>query len=249
MTRAGDEFMLTTLLLFWVASIVRWLITPSSPLAVADLDSGLAVIGVLTGAALIALIFTPPGRRSGAHMNPSLTIALWLMDVFPGKSVLPYVLAQIAGSFTGVALARLVWGSAIAAFPVRYAAVRPAPSWHPAAVFISETSCLIGLVLVIGFFLAYPRYGRLLPWAVGAVLALIIALLGPRSGGVANPARQIGPAALAGQTVDLWIYLVAPIIGAILGASVHHLLIRRFNTHRPLTYKLAGPGPQGQADS
>ena len=48
-----------------------------------------------------------------------------------------------------------------------------------------------------------------------------------------NPARQIGPAAFAGQTTDLWIYLTAPIVGAVLGAGVHHLLYRRFKHVSP----------------
>ncbi|MFC4031332.1 aquaporin [Streptomyces polygonati] len=79
---------------------------------------------------------------------------------------------------------------------------------------------------------------------MGTAVGPIIALLGPRSGGVANPARQFGPAVISGHTTDLWIYLFAPVLGAVLGASVHHLLIRRFNTHRPLTYELGGAGPR-----
>jgi glycerol uptake facilitator-like aquaporin len=114
-----------------------------------------------------------------------------------------------------------------------------------AAVFLSEAGCVILLILVVGFFLAHPFYARLLPYAIGLSVALVIAFLGARSGGSVNPARQFGPAALSGRTVDLWICLVAPILGAVLGASVHHLLIRRFHTHKPLTYKLAGDGRRG----
>jgi glycerol uptake facilitator-like aquaporin len=244
-THAAEEFVLTSVLLFGAVSFARWLRDPASPLYIADPYTALAVLGVINGGTLTALIFTPLGRSSGGHMNPAVTVALWLMDVFPGWSVGGYILAQLAGSTTGTALARLAWGPAVAV--VGYGAVRPAPSWHPAAVFLSETGCLIGLVLVVGFFLAHPRFARWLPWAIGAAVGLIIALLGPRSGGVANPARQFGPAALSGTTVDLWIYLVAPILGAVLGASVHHLLIRRFHTHRPLTYKLAGDDSQARS--
>jgi Major intrinsic protein len=62
---------------------------------------------------------------------------------------------------------------------------------------------------------------------------------------VVNPARQLGPAVLAGQTTDLWIYLTAPIVGAVLGAGLHHLLYRRFKTRQPLTYRLAGSRESG----
>lgn len=61
---------------------------------------------------------------------------------------------------------------------------------------------------------------RRLPYAVGLATALIIALLGPRSGGSANPARQLGPALTSGNTTHLWIYPLAPVIGALAGADI-----------------------------
>jgi glycerol uptake facilitator-like aquaporin len=226
LARAADEFVLTTVLLFLAVTGVRWLRDPSSTLCIADLDVALAVIGVLTGAIVTALIFTPPGRRSGGHMNPAVTVALWRMDVFPGRSVLPYVLAQLAGSAAGTALGRLAWGRAVSSGPVDYAAITPAPTWQPAAVILAETGSMFVLILIVGFILAHPSYARLMPYAIGLSVGLVIATLGPLSGGSINPARQFGPAAFSGQTTDLWIYLVAPILGAVLGAWVHRLLIR-----------------------
>jgi len=167
-------------------------------------------------------------------MNPAVTVALWLMDVFPGRSVLPYVLAQLAGSAAGTGLGSLVWGRAVSFPQVDYAAITPAPTWQPASVFLAEAGSMIVLILIVGFILAHPGYTRLLPYAIGLSVGLVIAFLGPRSGGSINPARQFGPAALSGQTTDLWIYLLAPILGAVLGALVHHLLIRRFRTRRQL---------------
>jgi glycerol uptake facilitator-like aquaporin len=238
LARAADEFALTTVLLFLTVTVVRWLRDPGSPLYIADLDVALAVIGVLSGAILTGLIFAPPGRRSGGHMNPAVTVALWLMDAFPGRSVPPYVLAQIAGSAAGTGLGYLAWGRVVSLPPVAYAAIRPAPTWQPASVFLAEAGTMLVLILLVGCFLAYPGYARLLPYAIGLSVGLVITLLGPRSGGSINPARQFGPAALSGQTTDLWIYLLAPILGAVLGASVYHLLIRWFRTRRPLTYKM-----------
>jgi glycerol uptake facilitator-like aquaporin len=226
LARAVDEFALTTVLLFLAVTVVRWLRDPGSTLCIADLDVALAVIGVLTGTIVTALIFTPPGRRSGGHMNPAVTVALWRMDVFPGRSVLPYVLAQLAGSAAGTALGRLAWGRAVSSRPVDYAAITPAPTWQPAAVFLAETGSMFALILIVGFILAHPSHARLMPYAIGLSVGLVIAVLGPLSGGSINPARQFGPAAFSGQTTDLWIYLLAPILGAVLGAWVHHLLIR-----------------------
>ncbi|MCX4404381.1 aquaporin [Streptomyces sp. NBC_01764] len=236
----ADEFVLTTVLLFLAVTVVRWLRDPDSPLYIADLNIALAVTGVLSGAILTGLIFTPAGRRSGGHMNPAVTVALWLVDAFPGRSVAPYILAQLAGSAAGTGLARLVWGPAVSLPSVAHGAIRPAPTWEPAAVFLAEAGAMAALILVVGYFLAHPRFTHLLPYVIGISVATVIALLGPLSGGSINPARQLGPAALSGRTKDLWIYLIVPVLGAVIGAAIYHLFIWRFNACRPLTYKLTG---------
>ena len=241
LTRAADEFLLTTVLLFLAVTVVRWVRDPASALYIGDLRTALAVIGPVIGVVLLGLIVSPPGRRSGGHMNPAVTVALWLMDVFPGTAVLPYAFAQLAGSVAGTVLGRLVWGPVVSRPTVDFAAIRPGPGWDGPAVFLAETGFLIALVVLVGFFLAYPAYNRRLPYAIGSAVALLVVVLGPLSGGSANPARQLGPALLAGRTGDLWIYTGAPVLGAVLGAAVHHLLFRRFRSRRPLTYKLAGP--------
>jgi glycerol uptake facilitator-like aquaporin len=232
---AADEFALTTVLLFLVVTVVRWVRDPASALYIVDLDVALAVIGVLSGGILTAMILTPLGRRSGGHMNPAVTVALWLMDAFPGRDVTPYLLAQLVGSAAGTGLGRLAWGRAVAIPSVAYVVITPSPDWQPSSVFLAEAGSMIALIVVVGFLLATPRRARLLPYAIGLSVALVIALLGSRSGGSINPARQLGPAAFSGQTTDLWIYLVAPVLGAALGASVHQLFIQRFRTYQPAT--------------
>jgi glycerol uptake facilitator-like aquaporin len=244
---AGYEFLLTTSLLFSVVTAVRWLRDPASGAYISAVRPALAVLAGLTAVLLVALILSPLGRRSGGHMNPAVTIAVWLMDVFPGASVVPYVAAQLAGSAAGVALGRLVWGAPVGAKVISYAALGPGPGVNSPTVYLGECGCMIALTVLVGNFLAYPAYNRWLPVAIALAVALIIVLLGPVTGGVVNPARQFGPAVLAGQTTDLWIYLTAPIVGAVLGAGLHHLLYRRFKTRQPLTYKLAGSRESGGA--
>ncbi|WP_063756431.1 MIP/aquaporin family protein [Streptomyces sp. NRRL S-1824] len=248
LSRAADEFALTAVMLFLAVTVVRWLRDPDSALYVEDLDAALAAIGGLSGAILTGLIFSPPGRRSGGHLNPAVTVSLWLMGVFPGRSVVPYVLAQLAGSAAGTGLGRLVWGPAVSLPSVDYAAIAPAPTWQPTSVFVAEAGSMTIIIVAVGFTMAHARYARLVPYVIGLSVALVIAVLGPRSGGSINPARQFGPAALAGQSTDLWIYLVAPVLGAVLGAWLHHLLSRR----RPLTHKVRVPAskkspPEGNA--
>ncbi|MGW3633004.1 MIP/aquaporin family protein [Streptomyces sp. NPDC005122] len=224
--RAVDEFVLATALLFLAVTAVRWLRDPGSVLCVADLGVAITVIGAFSGIVLTVLILTPPGRRSGGHMNPAVTVSLWLMGAFPGRGVLPYVLAQLAGSAAGTGLARLVWGRPVTLPSVDYAAIGPAPAWQPSAVFLAEAGGMAAIVLVVGFLMAHTRFSHLLPYAIGLSVALVITLLGTRSGGSVNPARQLGPAVLAGRTEDLWIYLVAPVLGAALGAWLDRLLGR-----------------------
>lgn len=101
----------------------------------------------------------------------------------------------------------------MAAAPIRYAAVQPAAGWKGPAVFAAESGCLIAVILLIGFFLAYPASARRLPLALAAATALIVGVLGPRSGGATNPARQFGPALLSGQLNYLAVYLIAPVVG------------------------------------
>lgn len=76
-----------------------------------------AVIGALVAVVLLGLILSPPGRRSGAHLNPAVSLALWLMCAFPGRAVVPYAVAQLCGALAGTALARLAWGRVLDAAP------------------------------------------------------------------------------------------------------------------------------------
>ncbi|MCP3804978.1 aquaporin [Allokutzneria sp. A3M-2-11 16] len=224
--RAVEEFGLTCVLLFLVVSSSRWVLDPASPLHVPDLGLALAVLGVFSGLVVAGLILSPPGKRCGGHMNPAITIAVWLLEVFPGRQVLPYVAAQFAGSVVGVGLAYLTWGEATEY--IGFAAVRAAPGWDASSVFLAETGIVIAVVVLVGYLLARPSRTRLMPYAIGVVVTFVITVFGPLSGGSANPARQWGPALFAsGLGGDLWIYLTAPVLGAVLGAGTHYLLARR----------------------
>ncbi|HEV7708672.1 MAG TPA: aquaporin [Asanoa sp.] len=235
--RAVDEFALTTVLLFVAVTVIRWLRNPGSPLFIADLSTALVVIGVISGAVLTGLIITPIGRRCGGHMNPAVTVSLWLMGNFPGRRVVPYALAQLAGSVAGAGLALLAWGKAATHPMVAVGAIRPLASWQPEAVFAAEFGAMAAIVLVFAFFLVRHGLARLVPYVIGLSVGLVIAILGPLSGGSINPARQLGPAVLAGQTTDLWIYLVAPVLGAAAGSLIHRFIVRR-SRRRRLTYRV-----------
>ncbi|MEU1630300.1 aquaporin [Streptomyces sp. NPDC020096] len=167
------------------------------------------------------------------------------MGAFPGCGVVSDVVAQMAGPTAGMGLGRLLWGPAVSFPSIGYAAIVPAPSWQPASVFVAEAGGMTAIMLAVRFCMAHARCARLVPYVIGPAVALVIAFLGPRSGGSINPACQFGPAAFAGQTTDLWIYLVAPILGAALGAWLHHLLSRRQLT-REVRVRASGESPDGR---
>lgn len=235
---AGWEGALTAALLFVVVTAVRWLMDPASPLFVADLHEALALMGALVAAVLLGLILSPPGRRSGAHLNPAVSLALWLMRAFPGRAVAPYIGAQLLGALAGTAAARLVWGPVLDTAALSTGLAQPAPGLATTWVFAIEAASFAAVTLLVGFFLVHPEYVRPMPYAVALAVGLIIALLGPVSGGAANPARQLGPALVSGNTVDLWAYLSAPLLGAALGALAHRYLVPQCAP--PSTYCLSG---------
>ncbi|WP_351233134.1 aquaporin [Streptomyces sp. NPDC002133] len=240
---SAQEFLLTFVLLFGVTTIVRWVIGPS---AVSDAIPGihlkLVVVGVAVGLLVAGLILSPPGKQSGGHMNPAISLAMWRFGVFPGAAVTPYIVAQLAGSLLGVLAARGVWGSAVGAPQVAYAALQPAPGWSATGLFLAETASMGVLVLVVGLFLSVHRLTHFIPYLVGLLVGLSIALLGTSTGGSLNPARQFGPALAAGQYAFLWVYLLAPMLGAVLAPVVRDLC---FGHRQVRTHRLHGARPGG----
>lgn len=217
---AGYEFALTTGTLFTVVTAVRWMAAPDSPLAdlLPTLRAQLVAMGLLVGAIVTAVLGPSMRRETAGHLNPAVTIGLWLLRVFPGKAVAPFVVAQLAGSLCGVVLARLVWGDAAAA--VGDAALAAGPGWGAGAVFAAEAAAMAAIMLITAFFGSRPPLLRYLPPVVGACVAAVIVFLGPLSGGGANPARQFGPALVSGTTGLLWVYLLAPVAGSLAAGAV-----------------------------
>src|SRR6201993_1376999 len=134
------ELFLTFLMLFGVVSIVRWVIGPS-PISqtIPEIHAELLIVGVAVAILIAGLIMSPPGRMSGCHMNPAISLAMWRFGVFPGIGVAPYIIAQLLGSVLGVVVARAVWGPVVAEPPVAYAVLQPGPGWSSMSLFVAET--------------------------------------------------------------------------------------------------------------
>jgi glycerol uptake facilitator-like aquaporin len=236
-THSAYEAALTTALLFAVASFVRWFIGPSAvSRAAPGIHAELLFVGLAVALLIPALILSPLGQASGGHMNPAISFGMWWIGVFPRRAVVPYTIAQLAGSLLGVLLARAVWGPPVARAPVTYAVLRPAPGWTNAGLFPAEGASMAVIVVLVGLFLSVHKLTRFVPWLAGVLIGAAITALGAVTGASLNPAREFGPAIFARHFGFLISYLLAPIAGAALAAW----LIRRFQVGRVLTHHLSG---------
>ena len=171
---------------------------------------GRAGIALTFGLIVLAMIYAV-GEVSGAHLNPAVTLGLWLAKRLEPRLLLPYFFSQFAGAvFASAAVAFL--------FPsnCNLGSTHPSGSvWQSFVLECVMTWLLMFVVLSVSS--AAGGRGMLTAVAVGAVIGLEALFGGPISGASMNPARSLGPALVSGRLDDLWIYLSAPFVGAILG--------------------------------
>jgi len=195
---------------------------PGSPVraVLGDADLRRVLIGVAMGLTAIALIYSPWGKRSGAHMNPAVTLTFWRLGKVADWDAVFYVIAQFLGGTAGVVLAAAILGEAFTAAPVRYAVTVPGPRGVVPAL---GAEALIAAVMMATILLASntPRLERLTGLFAGALVATYISIEAPLSGMSINPARSFASALPAGEWQAFWIYLVAPLAGMALGAELH----------------------------
>jgi aquaporin Z len=202
--------------------------------AIADDAARRVLIGVAMGLTAIAIIYSPWGKQSGAHLNPSVTLAFLRLGRVKPTDAAFYVLAQFSGGIAGVLIgAALVSGRAADA-SIDYVMTRPGAS-GAATAFIAEAVIAFVLMTVVLRTSAEARWQRYTGLFAGALVALFIALEAPLSGMSMNPARSFGSALVAGEMGDLWIYFTAPILGMLAAAELH---LRRAKEPASLCAKL-----------
>lgn len=194
---------------------------PSCPLARTLPDPLLRNIvgGIAMGLTAIALIHSPWGKRSGAHMNPAVTLTFLRLGKVHGWDALFFVLAQVAGGTLGVLGVAALFGHAFTDPPVSYAATRPGPAGTGVA-FVAELAISCGLMLTVLLLSASVRLSRFTGLAAGGLVALYISFEAPLSGMSMNPARSFSSAAPAMLWQDFWIYLCAPLLGMLAAAQL-----------------------------
>jgi aquaporin NIP len=181
-------------------------------IVVNDISGGVithAGIAITFGLVVLAMIYTF-GDISGAHLNPAVTLGFWAARRFGTALVAPYVGAQLAGAFTASAFLR-------ALFPTHATLGATLPAGSAMQSFVLEVALAFALMLVVlSVSTGAKEKGITAGIAIGAVIALEAMFAGPICGASMNPARSLAPGLLSGHVGTLWIYIVAPICGALL---------------------------------
>jgi aquaporin Z len=180
-----------------------------------------ALIGVAMGLTAIAIIYSPFGKRSGAHLNPSVTFAFWRLGKIEGWDAVFYVVAQFVGGAAGVLLAAVLCGPMLIAHDaVNYAVTRPGEP-RPWAAFGAELVISFGLMLTVLVVSNRRRLNRYTGLFAGMLVALYITFEAPLSGMSMNPARTVASALPAAYWAHAWLYFVAPPLGMLLAAEAY----------------------------
>ena len=184
------------------------------------------VMGVLMGLTAIGIIYSPWGRRSGALVNPALTLVFAGLGRIAPRDAGAYAAAQLAGGALGVMAAHALIGDALAHPRVRYVATAPGPRGI-AVAFAAEVVISALLITVVLNVSASDRWKRWTGVFAGLLVATFFLLESPLSGMSMNPARSWGSALAAGDWTAQWIYLAAPLLGMSLAAWIHVAMRRR----------------------
>ena len=166
-----------------------------------------AGVALTFGLIVMAMIYAI-GDVSGAHMNPAVTVAFALAGRFRARCVPGYVVSQIVGALLASALLRSMFGNV-----AHLGATLPAGSaWQSFALEVVLTWLLMWVVLNVST--GPKEVGVMAGTAIGGVIALEAMFAGPICGASMNPARSLAPAVVSGHLTSLWIYLIAPVLGA-----------------------------------
>lgn len=177
-----------------------------------DVSSGAIThvgIALTFGIVVMAMIYAL-GDISGAHLNPAVTIGFLAARRFNAATVVPYIVAQLAGAFAASGLLRVLFLE----HPTLGATI-PAGTWWQSFVLEVVLTFLL-MFVILNVSTGAKEKGIMAGAAIGATVGLEAMFAGPICGASMNPARSIAPALVSGQVADVWIYIVATTLGALL---------------------------------
>lgn len=175
----------------------------------------------MTFGLIVTVLIYALGDISGAHFNPAVTFGFWVAKRFPGRRVLPYFGSQLFGALLASLLLKFL-------FPTHLTLGTTLPQGPLVQSFILECllTCLLALV-ILNVTSGAKEKGLLAGVAIGGTVGLEALFAGPICGASMNPFRSLAPALVSHHLNGIWIYLVAPFIGAILAVGLHQLLKER----------------------
>ena len=181
------------------------------------------IVGAGMGLTAIGLIYSPWGKQSGAHLNPSVTITFFRLGKVTLRDAFFYVLAQFVGADLGVLVSAFFLRPWISHPAVNYAVTVPSPMGAGVA-FAAEFAISFVLMTMILFVSNGTRFPALTGVLSGILVATYISLEAPLSGMSMNPARTLGSALSSQVWKGWWIYFTAPPIGMLAAAELYRRL-------------------------
>ncbi len=182
----------------------------------------LLITGLLFAGSGSLVAVSPLGRRSGAHLNPCVTLAFWRRGHVHLHDLVGYTVAQTAGALTGAVLVDWLWGGQ--ARSVDLGLTQPGHGLSGVTATGIEALMTAVMVLVILVMVSHVRTAPLTPLAVWIVVAVLVWQGAPWTGTSLNPPRSLAPALVVSDYRDLWAYFVGPVAGSLVAVQVFNLI-------------------------
>ncbi len=182
---------------------------------------GLVGVALAHGLVIVGFAYAY-GHVSGTHINPAVTIGLWAGGQIAAPRAAAYIVVQLAGGIVGALALSFVLGGTDSGL----GATTLAEGVTPVRGLVLEIILTFFLVNTIFNAAVSGKAGNLAGVAIGLTLAFCILMGGPLTGASLNPARTLGPALVAGNTADLWLYFVGPIAGGVLAALLYRGVLK-----------------------
>ncbi len=178
------------------------------------------LMGVAMGLTAIGIVYSPWGKRSGAHINPVLTLTFLRLGKVAPWDALFYVIFQFIGAIAGVAISWLLLGSVISIPQVNFAITIPGSAgvW---TAFVAETLISASIMGTVLFTTNKPKIMHFTGVIIGCLIVIYITFEAPMSGMSMNPARTVGSAVIANEWAGWWLYFLAPPIGMLAAAEIY----------------------------
>jgi aquaporin Z len=216
----------TAVLVFVGLSVVTLMFGSGSPMARVLPNEGLRrlITGFLFGTTGALIALSAVGKKSGAHINPVVTLAFWLMHKIDTRVAVGYVLAQLVGAIIG-SIPLLVWGSM--GRSIAFGATLPGEGYTIQTVLMGEIVTTFIMVSLLAVFLGFRNIRRFTPAIFPFLYAIMVYVEAPISGTGTNPARSLGPAVLSGNWQGWWVYWIGPVIGTLAATLACSFLAKR----------------------